>query len=202
MEACLLVFALEEYRICDQLVIVLSSFLSTYVDSAAQLCRCRNIIALDNSSCHALVDGVLEQYKMASFDQSPHQEQDFQYLEKQNSHENGVMTITHKERRSGSGSDQFSEGTAATAATVSSAYAEAGAPINRAPTAADIKESNSALTWSKIRKTLRDPFSEFMGVFILILFGDGVVAQVVLSRGEKGDYQSISWGWVSAILSS
>lgn len=36
-----------------------------------------------------------------------------------------------------------------------------------------------------------------MGTFILIMFGDGSVAQVVLSRGEKGDYQSISWGWVS-----
>ncbi|TQS32675.1 hypothetical protein Golomagni_07005 [Golovinomyces magnicellulatus] len=30
---------------------------------------------------------------------------------------------------------------------------------------------------------------------VLILFGDGVVAQVVLSKGVKGDYQSISWGW-------
>lgn len=27
------------------------------------------------------------------------------------------------------------------------------------------------------------------------MFGDGVVAQVVLSGGEKGSYQSISWGW-------
>jgi aquaglyceroporin related protein len=35
-----------------------------------------------------------------------------------------------------------------------------------------------------------------MGTFILIMFGDGVVAQVVLSKDQAGDYQSISWGWV------
>jgi aquaglyceroporin related protein len=35
-----------------------------------------------------------------------------------------------------------------------------------------------------------------MGTFILIMFGDGVVAQVVLSGDKAGDYQSISWGWV------
>lgn len=51
------------------------------------------------------------------------------------------------------------------------------------------------LAWSRIRHFMREPFSEFFGVFILILFGDGVVAQVVLSDGKKGDYQSISWGW-------
>lgn len=51
------------------------------------------------------------------------------------------------------------------------------------------------LAWSKVRHYMREPFSEFFGVFILILFGDGVVAQVVLSDGKKGDYQSISWGW-------
>jgi aquaglyceroporin related protein len=30
---------------------------------------------------------------------------------------------------------------------------------------------------------------------ILVLFGDGVVAQVTLSKDQRGDYQSISWGW-------
>lgn len=51
------------------------------------------------------------------------------------------------------------------------------------------------LRWSKIREYMQDAFSEFFGTFVLLLFGDGVVAQVVLSRGTKGDYQSISWGW-------
>lgn len=50
-------------------------------------------------------------------------------------------------------------------------------------------------TWSRIRYTLREPFAEFWGVFILVMFGDGSVAQVVLSNNEKGEYQSISWGW-------
>ena len=53
----------------------------------------------------------------------------------------------------------------------------------------------SQLLWVRIRRFCRDPFSEFMGTMILVLFGDGVVAQVVLSNGQKGNYQSISWGW-------
>lgn len=32
------------------------------------------------------------------------------------------------------------------------------------------------------------------------MFGDGVVAQVVLSDLEKGDYQSISWGWGLGVM--
>ena len=51
------------------------------------------------------------------------------------------------------------------------------------------------LLWCKIRRHLQDPFSEFFGTMVMILFGDGVVAQVVLSGGTRGDYQSISWGW-------
>lgn len=51
------------------------------------------------------------------------------------------------------------------------------------------------LLWYKLRACGRDAFSEFFGTMILILFGDGVVAQVLLSHDQKGDYQSISWGW-------
>lgn len=51
------------------------------------------------------------------------------------------------------------------------------------------------LMWPKYREYCQDFISEFFGTCIMILFGDGVVAQVVLSKGEKGDYQSISWGW-------
>lgn len=51
------------------------------------------------------------------------------------------------------------------------------------------------LFWSRIRHTFREPLAEFFGVFVLILFGDGVVAQVVLSGGKNGSYQSINWGW-------
>ena len=48
--------------------------------------------------------------------------------------------------------------------------------------------------WVRFRAYMREPFAEFMGVFTLIIFGDGVVAQVVLSKGTRGDYQSINWG--------
>lgn len=72
---------------------------------------------------------------------------------------------------------------------------EHGALIDHEIPQADAKASNPDLWWSKVRSLMIEPFSEFFGVFILILFGDGVVAQVVLSRGTKGDYQSISWGW-------
>lgn len=49
--------------------------------------------------------------------------------------------------------------------------------------------------WGQICHGLREPLSEFFGTLILILFGDGVVAQVTLSQNQRGDYQSISWGW-------
>ena len=66
------------------------------------------------------------------------------------------------------------------------------------------------LLWSRIRLTLREPFAEFFGVFIMVMFGDGSVAQVLLSSNSTGNastistsapggagygnYQSISWG--------
>lgn len=59
------------------------------------------------------------------------------------------------------------------------------------------------LVWSRIRLALREPFAEFFGTFIMVLFGDGSVAQVLLSAGQvgapgkngNGNYQSISWGY-------
>ena len=50
----------------------------------------------------------------------------------------------------------------------------------------DVVQSEPDLRWSRIRHYMREPFSEFFGVFILIMFGDGVVAQVVLSKEVKG----------------
>lgn len=49
---------------------------------------------------------------------------------------------------------------------------------------ADFAE-RSDLWWSKVRLALREPFAEFFGVFIMVLFGDGSVAQVLLSAGEQ-----------------
>lgn len=75
------------------------------------------------------------------------------------------------------------------------ALQEHGVGIDHIVPQADAVEAQPDLTWSRIRHFLREPFAEFWGTFILLMFGDGVVAQVVLSNGEKGDYQSISWGW-------
>ena len=60
-------------------------------------------------------------------------------------------------------------------------YQESGPLINRKETLDRewaSKASNAALAWPRIRHYCRKPFAEFMGTFILIMFGDGVVAQV------------------------
>ena len=75
------------------------------------------------------------------------------------------------------------------------AYAEHGALIDHKIPQEDVVQAEPDLLWSRGRRYLREPFSEFFGTFILVMFGDGVVAQVVLSDGKKGDYQSICWGW-------
>ncbi|TKA78293.1 hypothetical protein B0A55_04742 [Friedmanniomyces simplex] len=62
--------------------------------------------------------------------------------------------------------------------------------------------------WAKVRIALREPFAEFFGTMILVLFGDGAVAQVLLSAGQKsapggdgyGNYQSINWGWGLGVM--
>ncbi|KAL2364184.1 Aquaporin-9 [Blastomyces dermatitidis] len=54
--------------------------------------------------------------------------------------------------------------------------------------------------WCRIRYKLREPFSEFVGVFMIVLFGDGSVAQVILSNRKNGDYLSISWGWGLGVM--
>ncbi|KAE8148071.1 putative aquaglyceroporin [Aspergillus avenaceus] len=54
--------------------------------------------------------------------------------------------------------------------------------------------------WGKVREYCREAFSEFFGTMILVLFGDGVIAQVVLSNGEKGSYVSIAWGWGLGVM--
>lgn len=64
------------------------------------------------------------------------------------------------------------------------------------------------LAWSGIRVVFREPFAEFFGTFVMILFGNGSVAQVLLSTGQTtapggngfGAYQSISWGWGLGVM--
>lgn len=45
----------------------------------------------------------------------------------------------------------------------------------------------------------RELLAEFLGTFVLIVFGVGVVAQVVLSRQAAGTYLSINVGWGLAV---
>lgn len=51
------------------------------------------------------------------------------------------------------------------------------------------------ILYSERKRAIQEFFSELLGTFIMILFGDGVVAQVLLSKGTKGDSQSINWAW-------
>lgn len=60
------------------------------------------------------------------------------------------------------------------------------------------------LLWSKVKITFKEPFAEFWGTFILVLFGDAAIAQVTLSKGSTntpgggmayGDWNSIAWGY-------
>ncbi|KAH9217867.1 aquaporin-like protein [Leptodontidium sp. 2 PMI_412] len=83
---------------------------------------------------------------------------------------------------------------------IQEAYGEHGPGIDHNIPQKDAVPARPDLWWSRMRHNFREPFSEFFGVFILILFGDGVVAQVVLSRGTKGAYQSISWGWGIGVM--
>ena len=50
-----------------------------------------------------------------------------------------------------------------------------------------------------LQGTAREAAAEFFGTFILIVFGVGVVAQVVLGGGAAGEYLSINLGWGLAV---
>jgi MIP family channel proteins len=49
------------------------------------------------------------------------------------------------------------------------------------------------------RHLLRELLAEFLGTFVLIVFGVGVVAQVVLSKQAAGTYLSINIAWGLAV---
>lgn len=51
------------------------------------------------------------------------------------------------------------------------------------------------LWWPRFRAKYQNFFSEFMGVFIMILFGNGSVAQSVLSNNKNGNFLTIFMGW-------
>lgn len=51
-----------------------------------------------------------------------------------------------------------------------------------------------------LKGTAREAAAEFMGTFILIVFGVGVVAQTVLSRGANGSFLAINLGWGLGVM--
>ena len=50
------------------------------------------------------------------------------------------------------------------------------------------------------RSTFRELAAEFLGTFVLIVFGCGSVAQVLLSGHENGEYLSINIGWALGVV--
>jgi MIP family channel proteins len=50
-----------------------------------------------------------------------------------------------------------------------------------------------------LRGTAREVAAEFLGTFVLIVFGVGVVAQFVLGGGANGQYLSVNLGWGIAV---
>jgi MIP family channel proteins len=51
-----------------------------------------------------------------------------------------------------------------------------------------------------LQGTTREAAAEFLGTFILIVFGVGVVAQTVLSAGGNGSYLAINLGWGLGVM--
>ncbi|KAH3672008.1 hypothetical protein WICMUC_004515 [Wickerhamomyces mucosus] len=50
------------------------------------------------------------------------------------------------------------------------------------------------------RYAFREPLAEFFGTMVLVMFGDGVVAQVKLSSGASGNYTQIAFCWATAVF--
>jgi len=51
-----------------------------------------------------------------------------------------------------------------------------------------------------LKGTAREAAAEFLGTFVLIVFGVGVVAQTVLSKDANGSYLGINIGWGLAVM--
>ncbi|KAE9971078.1 hypothetical protein BLS_004645 [Venturia inaequalis] len=62
---------------------------------------------------------------------------------------------------------------------------EHGAPIDHIVPQANSKASGPDLWWSKVRAYMQEPFSEFFGCFIMILFGWGLGVMLGVYAGGK-----------------
>lgn len=70
-----------------------------------------------------------------------------------------------------------------------------------------VQDADVAMTSTPVAKPyqvksplLRECMAEFIGTMVLILFGDGVVAQVVLGENTKGEYININLCWGLGVL--
>ncbi|XP_069971062.1 aquaporin-3 isoform X4 [Penaeus vannamei] len=64
--------------------------------------------------------------------------------------------------------------------------------------------SNKVVEMLQSKLRLRNPMfreflAEFLGTFILVIFGDASVAQKVLTKDANGDFFSVNWGWGVAV---
>ncbi|KAF1944787.1 aquaporin-like protein [Clathrospora elynae] len=72
----------------------------------------------------------------------------------------------------------------------------------------DDQGPRSQLLLPRIRTVIREPFTEFWGTAIMVMFDNGSVAQVLLSTGQTtapggngfGQYQSVNWGWGLGVM--
>lgn len=53
---------------------------------------------------------------------------------------------------------------------------------------------------ARFRFFFREYFGEFIGTMILLIFGNGVNCQAVLSNWTQGSYLSISFGWGIGVM--
>ncbi|CEP61070.1 Aqy3p LALA0_S02e06062g [Lachancea lanzarotensis] len=67
------------------------------------------------------------------------------------------------------------------------------------PVVATADDESDTLTfpnfWAKIRYHLREPFAEFLGTLILVIFGVGGNLQATVTKGAGGSYESLSFAW-------
>ncbi|KND04976.1 MIP family channel protein [Spizellomyces punctatus DAOM BR117] len=73
--------------------------------------------------------------------------------------------------------------------------------VDMAPEIQDkVTHKNKSGHLAYIRHQFREELAELLGTFILIIFGNGVVAQVVLHNNKNGEYLSINIGWGLGVL--
>lgn len=62
----------------------------------------------------------------------------------------------------------------------------------RSPLLPGSRSSSKGRALADVRASLRQPLAELLGVFLIVLVGDGVVAQWVLSRGTHGSWLGLN----------